>query len=682
MQPEALTQEKDSPVASLHASVPVRALQQFAMPNSVFAARLLALSPLLAILSIIALLGVLVWLLDRDEKTALRDELVRDTLWVEQALRFQLDSELSRLMRLANDLARPTATPAAFAVEVSQLQQIHREQIETLWLGADGKVIEAIPRRPVLSGVEHLALPQFSIDAVRATAQARISPPFRLKDGRSVIAFAAPIAANRHGGVLVAVFALDVLLADQVPWWIGEKRWVSLRDVGGSILVSRSAVATDPNADAHTIEIGEPFQDLYLTLISFRVRSSLAHNSLIGAMIALGVFAAAAILAREHHLRRRRAVENALDEEHAFRRAMEASLQVGIRARDLTGRILYVNQGFCRMVGYSEAELIGCEPPMPYWLPEELEQTRRKHDAILASQTGVDGIEFAFRRKNGTRFNALVYEAPLIDAGGRQRGWMGSFIDITDHKKAEELARIQAERMQHTARLVTVGEMASLLAHELNQPLAAIASYASGLQNLLAADAAVPASIAAAVKSIGGAADGAGRIVRRVHNFAKRSEPRLEPVAIRELISETLGFMEPELRKAHVLVTTRLQPMLPEVLADRVLIEQVLVNLVRNGIEAMRETPSGRREIIIGAIWPDENGRVKVTVEDNGTGVAPHLTDQLFTPFITTKSGGMGMGLTICRSILELHGGNIAYVPSERNGAVFHFSLKIQDAKK
>lgn len=649
----------------------------FALPRDGLAARALVLSPLLAILTIVGLLGVLVLLLDRDEKVTLREEIVRDTLWVEQALRFQLDSETSRLSQLALDFARSTATSDKFAMQAGQLQQIHREQIETLWLGADGRVIETIPRRPVPSGVEALGVPQTGIQMARATGQARMTPPFRLDDGRGVIAFIAPIVtAKGSEGALVSVFSLEVLLAQQVPWWIGEKRSVSLRDNGGAILATRSAVATEPDADAYTVEIGEPFEDIFLAVVSFRVGSSLAQNSLIGAMIALGVFAAAGIIAREHHIRRRRAVESALGEEHAFRRAMEASLQVGVRARDLNGRILYVNQGFCRLVGFAEDELVGRDPPMPYWLPEELEQTRRLHDAILAGQTGLDGIEFVFRRKNGTLFNALVYEAPLVDASGRQRGWMGSFIDITDRKKAEELARVQAERMQHTARLVTVGEMASLLAHDLNQPLAAIASYASGLQNLLTASGSAPSPMADAVKAISGAADGAGRIVRRVHSFAKRSELRLEAVVVREFVTETLAFMEPELRKEHVLLTTRLQPMLPAVLADRVLIEQVLVNLVRNGIEAMRETPPERREIIITASWPEENGRVKLAVEDRGPGVAPALVGQLFTPFLTTKPGGMGMGLTICRSILELHGSRISYELAEGQGAVFQFTLQ------
>jgi two-component system sensor histidine kinase DctS len=647
-----------------------------ALPREGLASRALAVSPLLAILAIVGLLGVLVWLLDRDEKATLREELIRDTLWVEQVLRFQLDNQTTRLKRFAIDLAGTMTTPTSFALEAGQLMQINREQIEILWVGGEGGIVEAVPRRPRPSGVERLDTPRSNIQMARTTGRARVTPPFRLDDGRSAIAFIAPIMpADGPHGALVVIFSLDLLLAQEVPWWIGERRSVSLRDTGRAVLASRSSVATDPGAEAYTVEIGDPFQDVYLSVVTFRTGTSLAQNSVIGAMIALGLFAAGGIIAREHHLRRRRAVEFALDEEHAFRRAMEASLRVGVRARDLDGRILYVNQGFCRMVGYSEDELVGRDPPMPYWLPEELEQTRRLHDEILAGGAGSQGMEFVFRRKDGTRFNALVYETPLVDAGGRQRGWMGSVIDITDRKKAEELARLQAERMQHTARLVTVGEMASLLAHELNQPLAAISSYASGIENMLAGGNAAPPRLTDAAKAIVGAAAGAGRIVRRVHSFAKRSEPRLEPVPVRELVAETLAFLEPELRKGRVLASTRLQPMLPAVLADRVLIEQVLVNLVRNSIEAMRETPGERREVLVMASWPAEHGRVRLSVVDHGCGVAPALVERLFTPFITTKPGGMGMGLTICRSILELHGSSIVYEPAAGGGAMFHFSL-------
>lgn len=644
------------------------------------ASTLLLASPLLAILAIIALLGVLVWLVDKDERAARREELIRDALWVEQSLRFQLEADTARLSRLAFDLGGAASGPDTFAQQAGQLVQINRELVEILWLDAAGRLVASAPRQsspgweqsePALTG---------RLAVARGSGRGRMTPPFRL-GGRGAVAFLAPISGAAAGdGTLVAVFSLDALLAQQVPWWIAERRALAISDQGGVTVASRSAVAPEPGAPSYSVEGGAPLEGARLVLTSFHDRTSLAHNGVIGAMVALGLFAAAGLVARERQIRRRRAAEAALGEEHAFRRAMESSLQVGVRARDLDGRILYVNPAFCRMVGYTEAELVGRAPPMPYWLPEDLAHTRRLHDAVLAGQAGSDGMELTLRRKDGTRIDVLIYETPLIDAKGSQRGWMGSFIDITERKRAEEMARAQAEKMQHTARLVTMGEMASLLAHDLNQPLAAIASYRTGLQNLLASGADGSAQIAPAVDAIGDAADRAGRIVRRVHNFVRRSEPRLEPVDVRDVVHETLALLEPELRKAHVLIETALQPMLPMARADRVLIEQVLVNLVRNAADAMRVVPSECRRLRIQASWPEEEGRIAVEVRDQGTGVAPDVAGQLFSPFVSTKPGGMGMGLTICRSILELHGGGITYAPAEGGGSVFRFTLAIAES--
>lgn len=641
---------------------------------------LLILSPLLAILAIIALLGVLVWLVDRDERAAQREELIRDALWVEQSLRFQLDADTARLARLAFDHA--TASPEAFTRQASQLVQINRELVEVLWLDSDNRLVASVPRQsnPGWESREAAILTRQAV--ARASGRGTITSPFRLSGIGGVIAFVAPLPRSGDAeGTLVAVFSLDALLAQQVPWWIAERRALIVRDGSGSMVATRSAVSPEPGASSYTVEIGAPLSDARLTVVSFRDHSNLAHNGVIGAMVGLGLFAAAGLVARERQIRRRRAAEAALDEEHAFRRAMESSLQVGLRARDLAGRILYVNPAFCRMVGYSESELIGCEPPMPYWLPEDMEHTQRLHDAVLAGQTGTRGMELSFQRKDGSRFDVLIYEAPLIDARGRQRGWMGSFIDITERKRADELARTQADKMQHTARLVTMGEMASLLAHDLNQPLAAIASYRTGLQNMVAAGGGVRCDdISPAIEAIGEAADRAGRIVRRVHNFVRRSEPRFENVHVRDIVGETLALLEPEMRKAHVLAETTLQPMLPPARADRVLIEQVLVNLVRNGIDAMREMPKEGRRLTVQAHWPAEDGRIALEVRDHGRGVEPEMVDKLFAPFVSTKPSGMGMGLTICRSILELHGGRIAYAPAEGGGSIFRFALPIAES--
>ena len=166
---------------------------------------------------------------------------------------------------------------------------------------------------------------------------------------------------------------------------------------------------------------------------------------------ALGVLAAAIVWSLwqlRRHMQRRQAAEQALSGEHAFRKAMEDSLKTGMRARDLNGRITYVNPAFCRMVGWSAEELVGMRPPMPYWAPEAIEHTRGVHQQILGGKAPPQGLEVRLMRRNGERFDALVIEAPLIDDRGRHIGWMGSVVDVTEQKRAQELARQQQERLQ------------------------------------------------------------------------------------------------------------------------------------------------------------------------------------------------------------------------------------------
>jgi two-component system sensor histidine kinase DctS len=169
----------------------------------------------------------------------------------------------------------------------------------------------------------------------------------------------------------------------------------------------------------------------------------------------------------------------------SFRTAMENSLVTGLRARDLEGRITYVNPAFCQIVGYPAEEIVGKLPPMPYWAPEAMAEYQTRFASVLAGKV-TPQFETFFQRPNGERVPVLIFEAPLVDNDGKQTGWMGSILDISDRKRIEELNRQQQEKLQASARLATMGEIASMLAHELNQPLAAISSYTTGALNLIA----------------------------------------------------------------------------------------------------------------------------------------------------------------------------------------------------
>ena len=223
-----------------------------------------------------------------------------------------------------------------------------------------------------------------------------------------------------------------------------------------------------------------------------------------------------------------------------------------------------------------------------------------------------------------------------------------------------------------------MGEMASAIAHELNQPLSAIASYSTGCVNMLQAGTAVSGEICEALEKTAQQAQRAGRIIRRVHEFVRKSEPTRSRMRLNAVVEEAVGLAEAEARKRRVKIVPQLSQDDPELTADPLLLQQVLLNLVRNGMDAMAGTPREVREITI----TTERGASTVTVRvaDRGGGISPDVQQQLFEPFFTTKPDGMGMGLNICRSILELHQGHVWAEPNPSGGTVFSFSLPVEPA--
>ena len=377
-----------------------------------------------------------------------------------------------------------------------------------------------------------------------------------------------------------------------------------------------------------------------------------------------------------HDITDRREDEEKLKSAFAFRRAMGESLVTGIRAIDLEGRIIFVNPAFCRMIGWSEQELLGMRPPFPYWPPEEAEQRRRDLDLTLAGQAPPGGIEMRVMHRDGHRFDVRMYLSPLIDSSGRQVGWMASMNDITERKRMEEETLRHQERLEQTSRLITMGEMASSLAHELNQPLSAIANYCMGSVNRLKSGDYRREDILAAMEKASAQAERAGKIIRRTREFVKKSEPVRAPVALVEIVEEAIGFAEIEARKAAVAIQVSIPPDLPPVFADRIMIEQVVLNLVKNGIESMQQTPPDARALNLAARL-DGEGMVEVTVADRGCGMTDGQVERLYTPFFTTKAEGMGMGLNICRSIVEFHDGRLWVQPNPGGGSVFRFTLPV-----
>nr|WP_271008048.1 ATP-binding protein [Paucibacter sp. B51] len=493
---------------------------------------------------------------------------------------------------------------------------------------------------------------------------------------------------------LVATLSLRHLLEEAVTQDLARGHELSFVEGDGTRL-ARTGLARGAG-----IYLAERLVDLPGLTLQLKVDATTGRPKLIPNLatalvlgLSLSLFALLLLLARDG--RRRAVAESALAESLAFRHAMENSLITGLRARTMAGSISYVNPAFCAMVGFKAEELLGrgARPDLPddtppYWPPEFVDEYRRRHadrsarwkaDNSPGGQDPRQGFETVFMRRNGERFPVLIFEAPLLDAQGQQTGWMSAVLDVSDQRRMEERSRQQQERLQATARLATVGEMASLLSHELNQPLAAIASYATASVNLLAqesADPQAPDLVRQAVLRIAEQAERAGRVIKSVHDFVRRREQAREDIGVDLLFEAVLPLVRLQARKSGTRIELDLPQPSPRVRCDRTMVEQVLLNLSRNAIQAMedRTAPALRvltlRAAVVDASW------VSISVLDRGPGIPPEVGRQLYTPFFTTRAEGMGLGLSLCRTVVEQHGGAMDYFNREAPGGTeFRFSL-------
>jgi two-component system sensor histidine kinase DctS len=426
---------------------------------------------------------------------------------------------------------------------------------------------------------------------------------------------------------------------------------------------------------------------------SWRAAPDLFPNVLTALVTALAIALVTVLVLLARDMRRRQKVESALADALAFRKAMEDSLVTGLRARDNEGRITYVNPAFCEMVGFAAHDLLGKSIPAPYWPPEMVDEYGKRQALRLAGNAPArEGVESVFMRQNGERFEVLIFEAPLINAQGAQTGWMSAVLDISQQRRVEEISRTSQERLQATARLATVGEMASLLSHELNQPLAAISSYATGSLNLLqdaaVSDPELAQSLTSAVQRIAQQAERAGKVIKSVHDFVRRRDQAREAIQPRTLLDNVMPLVSLQARKLGVRVDVQCPKDLPAVLCDRTMVEQVLLNLARTGMQAMADGSNSNSNsnsdsdsdktltLRVRAAASNHISRwLEFSVADVGNGIPEEVAQQLFTPFFTTKIEGMGLGLSLCRTVVEQHGGYLGHAPNTPRGTVFAFTL-------
>lgn len=597
------------------------------------------------------------------------------------------------------------SAPERWRADAAALLHQRRELMRLEWRDSRLRTADLVDspfQAPLFSLIPRADLEAEALAAC-ATAQRLAAPVFSrsyfvpVADGFGMEVTDLCLPLTRTGqpdGYLTATIALGRLLEETVGAEVLRSHELSFVEGDGTRL-ARAGGRRGANVFVAERIVDLPGQSLQLRIDSATGNPSLIPNLAVALVLGLSLALAVVVVVLARDVRRRADAEAALAEAFAFRKAMEDSLVTGLRARDLSGRITYVNPAFCEMVGFSAAELMGPGAPR-YWPPELAEEYARRQSVRLggmpvmpgrSAQESREGFETIFMRRNGERFPVLIFEAPLVDGSGRQTGWMSAALDVSAQRRVEELSRQQQERLQATARLATVGEMASLLSHELNQPLAAIASYAAGSINLLkegSPDEATAGLLQQAAQRIAEQAERAGRVIKSVHDFVRRREQARESVRVDVLLDAVLPLVRLQARKSGTRVELDLPDPPPRVVCDRTMVEQVLLNLTRNGIQAMESVAEPLDRVLTLRVRHAHDRWVSFSVIDRGRGIPDDVARRLFTPFFTTRSEGMGLGLSLCRTVVEQHGGALDFqaVQPQGSGTEFRFTLPADSGER
>ena len=461
----------------------------------------------------------------------------------------------------------------------------------------------------------------------------------------------------------IAWFALDLLFKSTAPLLVFVPAVLIASTFGGlgpGLLATALSLATSIGFDP-SLATGQPVTTAIFTIVSVGIAywGDQAYRSRQAA-----TRTTQELLATTEDLRSREAHVNSI-----LQTVPDAMIVISEQ-----GLIQSFSSAAERLFGYAAHEVIGSNVkllmPNPY---------REQHDGYLGRYLrtgekriiGIGRIVVA-ERKDGSTF-PIELAVGEMNSGGR-RFFTGFIRDLSERQQTEaRLQELQSELI-HISRLSAMGEMASALAHELNQPLSAIANYMMGSRRLLEGQTDdTSRMVRDAMDKAAEQSLRAGQIIRRLRDFVARGESDKRVESLKKLVEEAGALALVGVKEHGVRVAFRLDPSIDRVIADRVQIQQVILNLIRNAIEAMEGLP--RRELLISTA-PADDFMVAVSIADTGTGLAPEILPKLFEPFISTKSSGMGVGLSISRTIIEAHGGVISAKPNEGGGTVFRFTLR------
>jgi two-component system sensor histidine kinase DctS len=550
-----------------------------------------------------------------------------DAQWLEQGTRFHFRRLEDDLQVLAHRTREAPGGGAGFSLSAVNAGLLLREpgvvQLQG-WLPAqpDMQADRPIARQLLADAAdpvnaEMLAVMQDVASGLRKPAYAgpmRAVGQSGQADEAMVVWLAVPLFdEGRFSGSYLARLSLRQAVDAFVPVWFKDQHEIRLLDE----LQSTPAGVLDKRNRQAALDL--PGTDLALQVRTTTADAPTVPRTffLVAVVCLLGMLGTLYALRLDFQKRQR--VERALQSQVALRSAMENAATIGLRAWDRQGRILYVNRAFCRMVGFEPGELLGRSAPMPYWPPHQATELDLLHRDVIAQGREEAGIEVQFQHKAGQMVDVLIHEAPLNAANGQPLGWMSSVLDISERKRAERSAARQQQQLEASGRLVAMGEVASTLAHELNQPLGALSGFANGLLNRLRQGRLSDAELIGVVERMEQLSAKSGRIIQRVSAFARRREMSRQPLELCAFVRRVVGPLQ------------RQRPSVPQ-----------------------------------------------LVLPDSGPGVPIDQRDQVFNAFFSGKDGGMGMGLAICRSVVEAHHSHIEVGTSTSlGGASFRLVLPL-----
>jgi hypothetical protein len=771
--------------------------------------RIAALSPIVAIALFLIAIATTFAYLRAEEQARERSALLQDVDYAHQRLKMRLLEEQEQLLGLTMSYGGAVMSQDEFLAQAQALVNRYPEIYAVTWYNRQGEAESGYATPALVNSLLYANGAELHISPLQQStfAQAKIShqPVYskpilqastdvdgQVQEKAASLQLLIPAGTpDDFRGMLVAEYSVDGLLRYGLPNETRAKYSVALFSENGDFLTGVLPRKPEKNsfsgwAQRRILEQSVALQPvsngLLLRAQSLIVREGTVSDMLLWMVGGLSLLTAYMLFVNWRHTRLRAKAQQALQHEIAFRRAMENSMPVGMRALDLQGKVTYVNPAFCKITGWDELELIGQLPPYPYW-PEGVEESAHEGRPSVFDDYGAADVQYRLQRKSGANFDARIHSMPLLNEWGQQTGWMSSMTDVTEatkirqqlsqahdrftavleafvgavsvisvedqqllflnknyrdwfgytaaghlllarqqknmrntlrfaraadapqdddaaefeyfvepqnrwlgvrtramtwtdgkpaqllianditpRKQAEAVAAAHTERAIASSHLITMGEMASSVAHELNQPLTAINNYCNGMMSRIEQGQIVDVhDLIEPLKKTAKQAGRAAQIILRIRAFVKRSAPNRAWAHPADLVHEAYELFDLELRKRHAQFELVLAPDLPQLSLDPILIEQVLVNLVKNAAEAMDMAgiAEAQRRVSLSIDWSDDPNMVRFSVQDSGKGLAPEVEKHLFDAFYSTKKEGMGIGLNLCRSIIEAHGGKL-----------------------